>query len=206
MDEITRLYQIKRTLLQMLADRGYMITSSELEEGKDEFKRGFDGREKLDSVFNKKEDAMDKIFIFFPKDPKVGLGPIKEYVKKMKDLSVSRAIIVVQQAMTPFAKQALAEVSQNRDEESKKMILEHFNEAELLVNITHHQLVPKHILLTKEEKHELLTRYKMKETQLPRIQINDPVSRYFGLQRGNVVKIVRPSETAGRYITYRLVV
>ena len=67
-----------------------------------------------------------------------------------------------------------------------KYILEFFTDSELQVNITEHELVPKHIALTPEEKKELFDKYKLKENQLSRIQLDDPVVRYLGLQRGQV--------------------
>ena len=72
-----------------------------------------------------------------------------------------------------------------------KYILEQFMEAELMVNITEHELVPEHVVMSPEDKKELLQRYKLKEHQLPRIQQSDPVVRYFGLKRGQVGEGVR---------------
>mgnify|MGYP002714332940 FL=1 len=139
------------------------------------------------------------MFVFFPDEPKIGIKTVKNYCQRMQEENITRAMIVVQQGMTPSAKQALVDMA-------PKYILEQFLESELLINITEHELVPQHIILNVEEKAELLARYKLKESQLMRIQASDPVARYYGLKRGQVVKIIRPSETAGRYISYRLVV
>eukprot|EP01098_Paradermamoeba_levis_P009221 TRINITY_DN3829_c0_g1_i2.p1 TRINITY_DN3829_c0_g1~~TRINITY_DN3829_c0_g1_i2.p1 ORF type:complete len:209 (-),score=77.69 TRINITY_DN3829_c0_g1_i2:265-891(-) len=204
-DQSSRLYHIKKTVLKMLTDRGYLVSQSEFDQTLDEFKRKYNTdtpdfkRETLAIAKQNKNDPTDQIFVFFPDDEKVGVKPIRRYYERMKEEKVHKAIIVVQTSLTHFAKQVLSEFA-------PRFTLEYFTEGELLVNITDHILVPKHVVLTKEEKHALLTRYKLKETQLPRIQVRDPVARYLGLQRGNVVKIIRASETAGRYVTYRMVV
>jgi DNA-directed RNA polymerase I, II, and III subunit RPABC1 len=168
---------------------------------RDSFRSKFMGesalnREALTLLMQKKDDPTDQIFVFWPEDLKVGVRPVKKYCDRMKEEAVFRAIVIIQQTLTAFAKQVFAEMA-------PRYTIEHFQEAELLVNITEHILVPKHKLLTDLEKQTLLAKYKLEDSQLPRIQVNDPVARYYGLQKGQVVKIIRPSETAGRYVTYR---
>eukprot|EP00158_Paraphelidium_tribonemae_P000982 Partr_v1_DN23791_c0_g1_i1_m52987 putative Dna-directed RNA len=145
----------------------------------------------------KEGDASDQLMVFFTEESNVGVKPIRQFVQAMSDKGIMRAIVVIRNHITPAA----SKVTQSLP----KLKFEMFFESELLINITDHELVPKHELITAEEKRELLKRYHLRETQLPRIQQNDPVARYFGLKRGDVVRILRPSETAGRYVTYRLV-
>ncbi len=114
------------------------------------------------------------MFVFFPEEVKIGIKTIRSYCKRMQEENITRAIIVVQQGMTPSAKQSLVDMA-------PKYILEQFLESELLVNLTEHELVPEHVVMTPEEKRELLAKYKLRENQLMRIQAGDPVARYFAL-------------------------
>ena len=182
-----------------------MVDAADIDETEEAFASRQEGqmidRNTLTLLVQKRDDPTEQIFVFWPIDPKVGVKPIKRYMERMNEEDVKRAILVVQQNLTAFARQAMAEI-----QSAEGLVMEQFQESELLVNITQHTLVPQHMVLTKEEKTTLLVRYKMKEAQLPRIQLSDPVSRYYGLSRGQVVRIIRPSETAGKYVTYRMVV
>lgn len=69
-----------------------------------------------------------------------------------------------------------------------------------------HQLVPKHIILNENEKEGLLKKYGITTQQLPKILLSDPVIMALNGQIGDVIKIVRKSQTAGQSIYYRVVV
>ncbi|GAW07774.1 RPB5 subunit of DNA-directed RNA polymerase [Lentinula edodes] len=113
---------------------------------------------------------------------------MRKMLSILEEKGIQQGIIVFPGNMTPSARKVIvAMASQFR--------LEEFSESDLLVNITHHSLVPRHQVLSPSEKKVLLEKYRLKETQLPRIQLADPVARYYGLRRGQVVKITRPSET-----------
>lgn len=94
------------------------------------------------------------MFIFFADEPKVSVQTIRAICKRMQDENVKRAILVVQQALTPSAKQTIADIQSSGTDYR----IEQFLEAELMVNITEHQFVPEHIVMTADEKQELLNR------------------------------------------------
>ena len=198
--EASHLFRIRRTLLKMLKKRSYVVDAAQLAMTPRGFVDQFGDQPKrndLTILAEHETDAEDQLFVFLPDDDKVGVKTIKQYCEMMKEASVSHAILVVKQGVTPFAKTALQEMAST-------YLIEHFRDAELLVDVTAHRLVPAHALLSPEARQALLDRYKLRAEQLPRIQRTDPVARYYGLKVGDVVKIVRPSETAGRYVTYRV--
>ena len=74
------------------------------------------------------------------------------------------------------------------------------------INIFDHILVPKHILLTPEETINLLKKYNITPNQLPKISSKDPAIKLLNAKKGDVIKILRKSETAGISEFYRIIV
>lgn len=84
--------------------------------------------------------------------------------------------------------------------------IELFEEHELLLNPSHHETVPRHVILSEPETQALLKKYQIHRNQLPRIALTDPMVKYIGATRGVVVHIQRESEDSGPYSMYRQVV
>lgn len=197
--EIYKLWRIRHTIFQLCHDRGYLVTQEELNETYELFKSKYHEDDFYRTIQVAHSENNEQMYVFFPDEPKIGIKTIQDYVSQMEKNNVRRAIVVVRLGLTPSAKQAMKDVA-------PEYILEDFMESEMLINITEHELVPQHILLTEDEKQDLFSRYKLQESQLMKMLITDPIARYYGFKRGQVIKIIRKSDTAGRYVTHRLVV
>jgi len=76
----------------------------------------------------------------------------------------------------------------------------------LAVEQIDHFLIPKHFMLSKEQAAELLKKYNLTLDQLPKISKDDAAIAAFKPDRGEIVKIVRDSPTAGKSVYFRRVI
>uniref|UniRef100_A0A8C7D002 DNA-directed RNA polymerase II subunit E n=1 Tax=Oncorhynchus kisutch TaxID=8019 RepID=A0A8C7D002_ONCKI len=151
---------------QLCHDGGYLVSQGDLDQTLYEFKSQFEDKPSKGLHNN---DPTDQMFVFFPEKPEVGIKTVKMYCQRMQEENITRAL-----TWPP------------------KYILEQFLQQDRLINITEHQLVPEHIVMTKEELSELLllqypfTSTEGKPAAYRMLQQGDPVARYFGLKRGQV--------------------
>ena len=73
------------------------------------------------------------------------------------------------------------------------------------IDIQEHMLVPKHEIMTEEEISEEFSDVDYNFKDLPKIKADDPVVKEIGAEPGNVLRITRESQTAGVFVTYRIV-
>jgi DNA-directed RNA polymerase subunit H (RpoH/RPB5) len=128
-------------------------------------------------------------------DGTVGVAYIMQLKKAMDDAKIANGIIVTIGKYTHTAKTR-----------SKKFGIELIPKIFPAFNIFEHEFVSKHEILTPEERKELLEQYKMQPYQLPRIKSTDPSIIAVGAKAGDVVRVIRNSATAGKYVAYRYVV
>ena len=206
--EILNLFKIRRTVLQMLRDRNYVVleTQEDLEMSRQVFEQKFVknfqvNRSNLEINRSKWLEENNRILVVFIEGEKenstIGVKSIRAFCERIKQDEFQNSIIVLHGKLTSHAKQAINSINSLDDK------IEYFSEPELIINITEHNLVPKHEIISEEESRSLFKRYSIRENQLPRINKRDPISRYFGLQKNKIMKIIRTSETSGRYVTYR---
>lgn len=73
------------------------------------------------------------------------------------------------------------------------------------INIFESELVPKHELLSDEERERLLHALNVHPRQLPRMRTTDAAVKAIGAKKGDIVRISRRDSVVGEYYYYRVV-
>lgn len=161
-----------QTLYEMISQRKYNIC------------------EKKEKCFIAVNSDEKKIIVFTDPVSKFNVDSVKEYIKISSDFGINHCIIVYTDSVTSMAKKLI--------ENSVDIKIELFMSSELQFNITRHRLVPAHIKLDDVEGKKFKKQFGLK---FPAILKTDPISRFYGYERGDVIKIIR----SGDYIMYRIV-
>jgi len=205
---IDNVYRSRQTLLDILEDRGYNVEkyrkfspaeataaatafpslSFKVSKKDDESKicdvrYANVSRQKLDTFFNDIDDADTE--------------NTEVIVMMMGPVSDAHHVVALKQYM---------KLKESGEKERRKLRVSFFSIEMIVINPMKHVLVPKHQIVPPENHPELMSSlYITVKTKLPEIKFHvDPIARCIGAVPGDIVKITRPSSSAGESIMYRL--
>ncbi|TPP53256.1 RNA polymerase Rpb5, C-terminal domain family protein [Leishmania donovani] len=204
--EFHKCFRILQTSAEMMSDRKYKVAQHVVPSSLGEFIERYQviRRDKMTLACEREvgEGNTLKAVVYFCPPNHLSSEVVKKIAEDALNEGYQRVVFVTPSKPNPIVRKTMD--TYNRSEQDLRFEL--FEEDELSVNITHHELVPKHSPLSEEELTDVLQAHALELNQLPRILSTDPVARYYGLKRGQVVRIERKSMSAGLYVTYRQVV
>jgi DNA-directed RNA polymerase I, II, and III subunit RPABC1 len=103
-DEKTNLYKVRRTVFQMLEDRGYTVSGKDKSETLDNFKREFKSIKDLTIIVSKADDKNDQLYVEFSDTLKLGVNDISNFAETLHKEGIKTGIIINRGSVTPLAK------------------------------------------------------------------------------------------------------
>ncbi len=155
--------------------------------------RGYKVIEKDDEQILAVKKNGNQVCAFMVNIPKFNVERIQEYIAIMKKMNVIHSIIVYKDNATPVAKKVI--------EETTDILIELFQEEEMQYNITKHYLVPQHELVFEKGRKNTKEFKEKYSDKFPILLKSDPISRFYGYNRGDIIKVTRK----GGHVMYRIV-
>jgi len=197
MSEVFDFYRARNTILEILEDRKYPIDTTIKDVSFEEFNIYYEKRQ-INFHVDKQDEDKNRMYVLFYTDSKT-FGK-KEYNTLMDSIDTTlpsySIMIVLKDKLNTIMKREL-------DGELFHYV-QFFFLYELQFNITKHPIVPKHTILSEEQKQEILKRFEAKKENMPIISKNDPVTRYYGGKVGDMFEIIRRTNIGLTYF-YRVV-
>jgi DNA-directed RNA polymerase subunit H (RpoH/RPB5) len=196
-------YKSRLTLMELLESRGFETTSFSRFSPK-ETKAMATYITSADILAPHKEDPERKCaVIYIETKPKNGIPElVQSRFKGDFDYSQLEVILMLKAADVAEAYTTIA----YKEWMENKLRLTTFSIYSMNNNPTKHVLVPRHEIVPESEHNGLLEKLMVNSrSQLPIIRFHfDMQARWLGLVPGDIVKITRPSPSAGVYIMYRV--
>jgi DNA-directed RNA polymerase I, II, and III subunit RPABC1 len=198
LQEKQTLYKVRTTVLEMLYDRGYIVSDIE-NISFEEFVIKYNNKN-ID-IFVNSEIKNEKVYIHFHNEIKnFSKNDLKNImqaiISKYNDQDINLILILREKENSAISKELSKDTYKN---------VEIFLRKNMVFNVTKHVYVPKHIILTKDEEKELLDKYYTTKGKLPKMPKSDPIAKYYGMKSEQICKIIRKSPEVGEYVYYRLV-
>ncbi len=193
-------YQVRKTTIEMLEDRNFIVSEEDKHLGYQDFANRLE-ENRINITAPHRVDPLRIVYVSYILESKTfskkDLLSLKAYIDENFPTKEVTVIVIVLEKPTPqIAKELL-------NDEFKSY--EIFLTKNLMFNITHHELVPKHVLLKEDEVLGVFEDFQATKTQLPKLPITDPVAKYYGMKSGDVCRIIRQSPMTGESHYYRIV-
>lgn len=214
-----RLFKVKKESLKLLEDQGYNIENEKvlfdytLEDFEEYYTKILPSQENelvkflknenltsirsyLSSVYPSKKDKEEFVIVYFAvsSEKKVSDVDISSFCRMIQHFNVSNAILISEVPLSSAAESLCTEFVPCRIGKGGKKygcFIQHFEDNELFFDPMKHYMVPKHRLLSPEEKEELVKVDKIDPRQLPQISALDPIAKRLGARPKDVIEIIR---------------
>jgi DNA-directed RNA polymerase subunit H (RpoH/RPB5) len=205
---IDNVYRSRLTLLDILEERGYSV----------EKYRKFSPAEataaatsfpSLSFKVSKKDDETKVCDVRYANISRQKLDTFFDDIDD--DDSENTEVIVMMEGPITDAHHVVAlkqymKMKESGEKERRKLRVSFFSIQMLVINPMRHVLVPKHQIVEPSYHKELMdSMYITSKSKFPEIKFHiDPIARCIGAVPGDIIKITRPSASAGEAIIYRV--
>lgn len=192
-----KLFQIKKTQIEMLQDRGYDVSRELpiLDMTVAVFIQLYSDytttnrvsiREALRQIYQSPTGSSILVYYLESQDgKKIGTELANIFLTYLKASNVRHVILITDTALGSHAQDQFKNLPLYR--------IEHFLETEMMYNPKKHFLVPRHELMTEEEAKEFYETNRFKPSQLPNMFVTDRMARYYGAIPGQTFRIHQKS-------------
>jgi DNA-directed RNA polymerase subunit H (RpoH/RPB5) len=199
--DIRRAYRARKTVLEMLRDRGYDI-SPDIDVDAELFNALYEDRRSLNFFIEHPIPTRPRLYVHFYYEAKNfgknELQGIRDYAfDTYGPTNLSVMILAKDERLNPTVKKTM--------ELPEYVSIEVFLERQMIFNIMRHDLQPRIQILSDDEKKAVLERYETSAARFPVIRHDDPVARYYALQPGQMISETQLCPTQGVATSYRIV-